>query len=143
MSDLKDMATNTSSDLGSRIEAGSVLWVLSELAQDALAPLKKDLREIALEELNGSGTWTHQGDGSGHAKVIVPSESLNLRKNIDPLSIQGNPHWADCFEIVHKVKVRREAQGTIAKMASGDDRDQLLDQLESSQGTPRVSLKRS
>jgi len=135
--------TDEGQDLSTRVEAGSVLWILSELAQEALTPLKKDLRTKALEELQGtSGTWTADGSGKGSAKVVVPSEALCIRKGTDPLTIKTHPHWSDCFEVVQQVKVRKDAQSAIIKMASGSERDDLLDLLESRSNTPRVSLKR-
>ena len=60
--------TDEGQDLSIRVEAGSVLWILSELAQEALTPLKKDLRTRALEELLEQGA----GDTGSPRGAVQP-----------------------------------------------------------------------
>ena len=128
--------------LETRIEAGSALWAVIEDAQEALKDLKSDLREIALDSLGGDGVWTHDGTGEGYAKVVIPSESIRIKKGADTDSLASLNLFKECFEVVTTVKPRKGASSNIMKLGTLDERNKLLDVIESVNSTPRVSLKR-
>ena len=147
LDDLAELQHQTKSrDIKSCVQAGAALWAISERAKDALTDLKSSLRAIALNELNGeAGTWNQDAEDCW-AKVVVPNETLRIRKGSNPITLQDmmtTEEWEAVFEIEQKVVIKKDAQGKIASMASGPVRDHLLDQIETVAGTPRVSLKRS
>lgn len=124
-----------------RIEAGSALWSLGEESQVFIEPFKKDLRQIALDALEGEGTWSSEGINEGYAKVVIPKDALRLKKGIDTALLQQTPSFDNCFEVVTTIKPRKGVGETIMKLAS-EDREIIIDSVESVSGTPRVSLKR-
>ena len=132
-------------DLDDRVEAGAALWHATELVKRFIEPLKKDLREEALQSLGGSGTWTHEAD-HGWCKVIVPEEDLRLKKGSEDAALnlrQKFPDvWEGLFDLETKVKVKKGSRSKIASMQPSEARDAVLDCLEGVAGTPRVSLKK-
>lgn len=124
-----------------RVEAGSALWSLGEDAQGFIEPFKKDLRQIAMSNLEGEGTWTQEGFNDGFAKVVIPKDTVRVKKSADTSRLRQSPSFDNCFEVVTTIKPRKGFGESIMKLAS-EDRETIIDAIESVSGTPRVSLKR-
>ena len=130
-------AASPSAPLNDVVDIGTVLWDLSEAADDALAPIKQRLRDEARQQ--GQGTCLFAGNGAGRCQVVVPQPQPSVP---DAGSLQGilGPAFDTLFETVVTYKVRPDFAQRLLTLPS-DQRQAILQRMKLSDPTPRVSFK--
>lgn len=128
--------------LEARVAAGARLWDLIKRAQEALVPLKTDLRNKALESVS-FGSTTFDGEGMTRAVVTVPHPSLQVIKgtNMEALKQVLTPSAFDAiFEQVTTYKVKADAAVRIRKLPN-KEQSAVFTVVQEVENKPRVSFQ--
>jgi len=131
-------AASPSAPLVDAVDAGGVLWALSEQADDALTPIKDRLRGEARQQ--GQGTHLFNGNGGTRCQVTVPTpqssvtDVATLRDALDPAAFDA------LFETVVAYKVRPDFAQRLLALPQ-DQQQAILRRMKMSDPTPRVSFK--
>lgn len=128
-----------------KVEIGSVLWQLGDAVRDVLDDIKKDVRVVAVAELQGQvGHTTLEGDDLGEATVTIPEASLRVPKgaNVDDLKKVLGSDFGLFFEEVITVKPRKEFEERVTALQNPLHQQILHNAVARVEPTPRVSFKR-
>ena len=120
-----------------------MLASMVNIATKALDDVKRRLREEALAQLNNQpGTVALDGTALGKVNVTVPPTRFRIVKgtNVEQLQVDLGAEFDAYFEAKVDYKLRPALKDGIPKTASEDEKDVLLNALESFSGTPRVSF---
>lgn len=123
-----------------RIQMGTELWRARTLIEQALEPLKANLREEALESLEGTpGSSTIEGEGLTQAVVTVLPPTMKLRG--EGLTIaEAQEALGPDFDRVFRVILRPEANVFLHTLPP-KAQSYLAKVLDQAKETPRVSLQ--
>lgn len=128
-----------------KIEMGSILWELGDRVKEVLDTIKKDVRQVAVQELGGQvGNTTLAGDDMGEATVTIPSASLRIPKGKDIESIKNaiGSRFPFFFEETVTYKPQKEFEDRVAEVTDPLEQKILLGAIERTELTPRVSFRR-
>ena len=127
-----------------RVAAGARLWDQIKHAQEALEPLKVDLRIEARLRLNGAtGVTTIEGTGMTRVLVTVPEASIQIIKDTNMVALKqklGPVVFASMFEEVVTYKCKPAAAVRIHKL-SPKDQSAVFSAVKEVERTPRVSFQ--
>jgi len=129
-----------------KVEVGSVLWDLGDRVKEVLDEIKQDVRQEAVKELGGQvGTTTIEGDDMGEAAVTIPSASLRIPKgkNIEGIKQALGNRFPFFFEEIVTHKPQKEFEDRVAEVKDPLEQKILLDAVERTELTPRVSFRRN
>ena len=135
---LAEIITNQSVDFSDQLKAAAILQDVIGACNTALIPFKAKLRDMG--KASGESKYEARcNDGEVCAAVITPKRSYKLAKSFNVAEAIALPEFDALVEEKTTYKLKRGAAETILSM-SGDNRDQWMNLIESSNPTPRVSL---
>ena len=122
-----------------------VATVGCDTVRDVLDEIKKDVRVVAVTQLNGqTGSATLKGDDLGEATVNIPDATLRVPKgtNIDDLKRVLGSDFGLFFEEVTTIKPRSEFEDRVTALQNPLHQQILHNSVSRMEPTPRVSFKR-
>lgn len=130
-------AASPSAPLADVVDAGHALWLMSEQADDALAPIKERLRDEARRQ--GQGTCVFAGNLTGRCQVVVPQPQPSVHDAAALKAILG-PSFHALFDTVVTYKVRPDFAERLLTLPD-DQRQAIFQRMKMVDPTPRVSFK--
>lgn len=142
-SDLALLSTSMPDSVEAKVEAGSILWRVKDIASRILAQIKDDLRKEAIK-LPASAQHEFEGQGST-ATVKMPQPTLKVAEDadLDTLKKVLGDAFPDFFEEQVTVKPHAEFAQRVAAMEDEERRSLLLASVDRVENTPRVSFRRT
>jgi hypothetical protein len=126
-----------------RIAAGARLWDVIKRANEALVPLKDELRNQAKLKRKIPGTVVIEGTGMTRAMVTLPKSILQVSKKTDIAALKRSI-TPMVFSALFEETCTYECHPNIVRRISGlkkEVRSSVLSAIEEIEGTPRVSLQ--
>jgi len=129
--------------LDDQIILGQRLWAARKRAEEALDPIKDNLRAEAVKQTGGKPGAAHLDatDGS-RCTVSIPQPSLQVKKDADMAGLKTllGGAFNDLFEEVVTYKPRKDLQ-TTAPTLPPDQTKAVLGAVERVEPTPKVFFK--
>lgn len=144
LKNLTDLTDNAPVDR--KVEVGSILWELGDLVKEALDGIKKEVRQEAVTQRGGqTGPVGLEGDDMGEATVTIPSASLRIPKGKDIAGIKQalGSRFSFFFAEVTTYKPLKEFEDRVADVQDPLEQKILVDAVERTELTPRVSFRRN
>ena len=129
-------------DISQVIEAGALLWTISDRASKALAIMKIALREDAIGTLHGPGTKHFKGMDRGSASVTIPTPVMVIKPSDDMARLRRilGDVYDDIIEEKCEYHLRKGADDVIGGL-SPEQQEALFEVLIITENKPRVSFK--
>ena len=135
---LGEILSSDSIDFSDQLKAAAILQDVISACNTAVIPFKAKLRDMG--KASGESKYEARcNDGEVCAAVITPKRAYKLSKSFSVAQAIQLPEFDALVEEKTTYKLKRGAAETILSM-SGDNRDQWMELIESSNPTPRVSL---
>jgi len=138
---IHDEITKGGMSVEDAVTLGGILAGTVKKANNALEPLKGALREVAVDQANGSpGPQYFVSPDGSKCTVVIPKTTLQIRKGTDIEDLKGT--LGDAFDAFFETKVkyspRKDFQRVASKHAHAKTAMAVVDFTD---GTPRVSFK--
>jgi len=126
-----------------QVAIGHLLVALGKKADEALDPLKRSLREIALQQQSKPGTVYLDSAHGPTCLVVIPKPSVQVHKDTDMEVLKGilGTRFDVFFETMTNYKPRPEFENRTAACNDERERQAVIDAVKVDEGTPRVSFK--
>jgi len=126
-----------------QVAIGHLLVSIGKNADKALDPIKKSLREMAVQQQSKPGNVYLDSTHGPTCMVVIPKASVKVRKETDMEVLKGilGTRFEAFFETLTSYKPRPEFENRTAACTDQTERQAVLDAVKVEEGTPRVSFK--